>query len=486
MIKSNFSKLLALGLVSFLFACNSDDSTTDDNRILPNDYITPLIKPSGFYIVNEDWYGHDEGTVNFIDQSYHPFYRVYRENNPGKKFGVTTQSATTYGDYYYFISKQQNRLVVTDKNLKEVLTLEDINGDGRAFVGATKSKGYISTSKGITVFDIDNLKVDKTLTGINTQVGNMAVINNKLYAVGSNNTLYIIDINTDNILKQYTDKYSQLTIDGKGIVWVGNGDQLVKINPFNNDEMTNIPINGTSIEGQWGAWNPGSLTASTDGKYVYWNANGGAWNGGNTIAQFDVDNNTLNPNFYKLGQDENVMLEFYGAGMRIDPHTNNLVLTVKRKGWGSNGSYNWVQIIGKNGGLLKNIKLSGGTDESTSYNPDGGYFWFPAQPLFEDNNAPQITANQFIVKTNTENRIALKDFVIDQDSPFNLIQFKISNRNADLAQIDIENELGGSDNNELGKHLVIKTNNTRGKTHISIEAISNGKAVTKEIQLIVQ
>lgn len=44
MIKSNFSKLLALGLVSFLFACNSDDNTTDDNRILPNDYITPLIK----------------------------------------------------------------------------------------------------------------------------------------------------------------------------------------------------------------------------------------------------------------------------------------------------------------------------------------------------------------------------------------------------------------------------------------------------------
>ncbi|MTG96676.1 MULTISPECIES: DUF5074 domain-containing protein [Myroides] len=500
MIKIPYLKAFSLGLLTLSFACSSDDTATkneDGFKLIPQDEIVPLIQPSGFYIANEDWFGHDgsNGTLNFIDKNYKPFYRVFREANPGKRFGVTTQSATTYGDYYYFVSKQGNRLVVTDKDLKEVKSLTDIGGDGRAFVGATASKGYISTSGGISIFNINTLEVEGSIAGIATETGNMAVANGLLFAVTNKKELHIIDVETDKLLISLQDNYTQLTLDNNGILWLGHDKEIKRLdtktidkNDLGNINMTSYDLGISSIKGQWGAWNAGSMTVSNDGEFVYWNSNGGSWNGGNKIAQLNTSTGVVNPEFYDLGHDSTeVKLAFYGSSMRIDPHTDNLVLTIKREKFGSAGSYNWVRIINQQGGIIQDIFLRGGTEESSSYNPDGGYFWFPSQVLFEDNNAPQIFTNQVILKSNKEFAIALDQFLIDQDSPWELIEKTASNLSNDLGTVRIENREFTENGKTVTKESLVFTTNTKiGKAHFTLEALSNGKVAKKDIEVWVR
>ena len=74
-------------------------------------------------IRNEDWYGWDNGTINFLTNDGRMLYRVFRRENPDEKLGVTTQFGTIYGEKFFLISKQAKsteeestggRLVVAD------------------------------------------------------------------------------------------------------------------------------------------------------------------------------------------------------------------------------------------------------------------------------------------------------------------------------------------------------------------------------------
>lgn len=61
----------------------------------------------GTFIVNEDWYGHQNSTVNFLTQDGEWHYRVFQTENPGHELGCTTQFGTIYGDKFYLVSKQE-------------------------------------------------------------------------------------------------------------------------------------------------------------------------------------------------------------------------------------------------------------------------------------------------------------------------------------------------------------------------------------------
>ena len=50
----------------------------------------------GGFIVNEDWYGHQNSTVNWISDDWEWSYRVFQQANEGKELGCTNQ----YGQIY--------------------------------------------------------------------------------------------------------------------------------------------------------------------------------------------------------------------------------------------------------------------------------------------------------------------------------------------------------------------------------------------------
>lgn len=472
---TDYLNYFCLGLIALtVVGCSSDDvsyNIPEEDTKIPDDKIGALIPPSTFYIVNEGWLGPDMGSINGIDYNDNVSYRLFQSVNPDFELGLTTQFATAYGEHYFAVSKQKNRLVMMDKNFKQQATLTEIGGDGRAFVGINKNKAYVSTSKGVSVISIqdNNLTFEKLITGYSKQVGSLVYRNNYVYAATSSDGLLIIDTNTDEIVKTSAEKTNQLTMDRLGNVWFGFGNKLTKIDtslPIDQQiaKATTFDVSPSTISSSAGAWNAGSLCASAKKDVLYWTS-------GQNVVEYNIESNTVNPTFYTLDTDaDNVKLEFYGAGLRVDPVMDDLVLTVKRASWGPNGSYNWAKLISNIGALKKEIFIGGGT-----INELGGYYWFPAIPMFQDNNAPQIIANQIATTVGTTKVINLDDIVYDQDNPQKLIEVSVDQVDATFGEIIIEK----------GK-LNITAFKVNTQTTFKMTANSNGKFTTKTVKVTVK
>ena len=124
----------------------------------------------GTFIVNEDWFGHQNSTVNFLSDDGKWTLRAFQKENPGHELGCTSQFGTIYGDKFYIVSKQEkdpgatvigSRPAVIDaktmKVLKEFTRIGD--SDGRSFLGVDEHTGYIGTSNGIFLYDIDKMEI---------------------------------------------------------------------------------------------------------------------------------------------------------------------------------------------------------------------------------------------------------------------------------------------------------------------------------------
>lgn len=467
-------------LFAFLVSCSDDDNDSvdlDDSVIIEDSKPTAVIPSQGFFIANEDWFGHDNGSVNYFKNDGSITYRAYRAVNNDESFGVTTQFATIYGGNAYFVSKQGNRLVVADaKTLKKKAALVEIGGDGRSFLGVNPNLGYIATSKGITLFNIKDMTAGDAIADISGQVGNMYLAGGRAFAVVQSKGVYVISTATNTVEKLIAGSYNCMTQSKDGNLWIGAGAKLIQLNPYTL-ETTEIALTGTTIAGSWGAWNAGGLCASTQHNVIYWASGGSMFGGAKAITKYDIDKKALDAAFYTLGKDsEGVQLEFYGASVRVDPISDKLVLTVKRSGWGTSGSYNWVQILSANAALEKNIVVKGdnGTGSAWAGNPtvDGNYYWFPAMPFFEDVNAPEILINQIILKPNERKAIYLNDKIVDADNTSASIIKSIAYENNELSKYELK-----------GDSLIIISSQVAGKAKLKIHANSNGKVVEKEIRI---
>ena len=138
-----------------------------------------------------------------------------------------------------------------------------------------------------------------------------------------------------------------------------------------------------------------------------------------------------------LGKDDQgIQLAFYGAGLRVDPLTDKLVLMVKRNGWAMrqlqlDASCNQYRYI------RKSIVVNGGNGTGSQ---DERYYWFPAVPFFEDANAPEILLNQIIVAPGKRKAIALNDKIVDADNASSSIIKSISTKGTELATYELKTD----------------------------------------------
>lgn len=471
---NNFFKLSLSSLaIIALASCSSDDSLLrpagpddqfiNDDTIIIEDSKPSITTPSkGFYVINEDWFGRDNGTINYFKKDGSILYRAFRAANPEETLGVTSTFATIYGEHAFLVSKLENRLVVADpETLKKKAILTDIGGDGRSFVGVTPKKGYISTSKGISVFDIETLSIKSSVPEISEETGTMILAGDYVFAIVKSQGLYIINTKTDTVEKRIDgNNFATITQSKDGSIWVGAEEKLLQINPFTLEQINEINISEAPITATWYAWTAGSLSASTQENVLYWTK-------GFDVIKFDINSQTLDTSFYTLGKDaEDVQLGFYGASLRIDPLTDHLVLLVKRDGWGDNGSYNWVQLVNKNGGLEKNIVVN--ADKTT----DEGYYWFPSMPFFEDTNKPEILLNQVVLTPDQRIAVALNDKIVDADNTSASIIKSLKAIDSKIATYEIKQD-----------SLIVTAKGALGKEKVTIQATSNGKSVEKEIRI---
>ncbi len=415
----------------------------------------------GTFIVNEDWFGHDNGTVNFLTNEGHVVYRAFRHENEGQSLGTTTQFASSFGDHVVFMSKQGNRLVVCDRETLELeASFEDIGGDGRAFMGYDAQTAYIGTSNGIKTLNLETLTLGDNIAGISGETGLMLKAEKYVFVCQGSN-LTILENNT--VVETVTaEGINGIARTKDGFVWVSAGNKVLKISPETLENELITLSNELVIAGGSGAWNAGSFCASNTENALFFSKSNG-YSGSNEIYKFVTDDiNSLNTPFATLTDD----WIFYGAGLRIHPVSNEVYATAIKPGWGENSKYNSVFIINGESG---NIESSNELED---------YYWFPAMPLMVDKFAPSVE-DEYSVDVNMNNEdieIDLALLVEDNDNLEVGIEYEITNISEEgIITATVEND-------KLNLQFVPDVS---GETVISLRALSNGRILDFEIPVTI-
>ena len=432
----------------------------------------------GYFIVNEDWFGHINGSVNFVDTNGNINYRVYSEANNNNTFGATTQYGTIYGDKFYFVSKQAadggdtqytpgGRLVIADAlTMKKIAGFDNIGGgDGRSFVGVDEKTGYIGASNGVFLFDIANMKVGSLIAGTGGgsqylgQIGNMIRTSQYVFAVKQSAGILVIDPKTNTVVKTISGAFHSVTQAKDGSVWGIQNKKIIAIDPL-TFATTEYAIPTTQYLGSWGAWNAGSFTYSNKQNALYWMNSVNSFTSGAQIIKFDVATKTFNESFATLpGQTGTYKQIPYGAALRIDPVSDQIIVNTTESGFGAHYQKNWIHTFDNTGKLIDTKVLN-------------DYYWFPAMTVFPDNAAPVVNAilpSQVSVLSPTI--IDLKTVVSDEDN-ISLAIVKTIKSNSDenivLAEINANEEL-------------VLTPKNAGTATVVVSFNSNGKVVEKSI-----
>lgn len=132
---------------------------------------------NGFFIVNEGWYGHGTGTVNFYRYNTGAMEdSLFEKENPGKTLEPNTSTVefgTVYNNKLYLLSKAGGPLVAANAwTLKETGRIASAgSNDWRAFLGLDSTKAFVSTGDGIYPLTLQTLSLGSKLTGIDGEVG---------------------------------------------------------------------------------------------------------------------------------------------------------------------------------------------------------------------------------------------------------------------------------------------------------------------------
>ena len=461
---------------TYLFCYEMPDGSRPDHTgaVAVEPYeLAPVDYTQGIFLVNEDWYGWDNGTVNFLASDGHWVYRAFRRENPGETLGVTTQYGAIYGDRFFFVSKQANgsidsstggRLVVADAHtLKKIAAFDELGGDGRAFVGVDEKTAYISTSAGITRLDLESIRVGETIAGTagdgglySGQVGAMVRAGRYVFAAKQSVGVLVIDAASHTL---YTTlelpTISTLTLGRDGCVWAADATSLIRIDVATL-EMWNRPLpEDCRVSSSWGAWNAGSLCAAYRKNFLYF-----ANEKGKQIARYHIDTDELDAAFFTLpDQDKEYVQQFQGAGLRVEPQNDRLFVTTTQSGYLSHYMHNWVYVVdGLSGERLNTVELE-------------PYYWFPAMPVFPDNEAPVIAIADELTVADEPMKLSLLEAVTDADNLSAAIVSTVAVEDSTVAAARVS-----------GYDLTL-TAVKPGDTWLTLTANSNGRLATKRVAL---
>lgn len=438
---------------------------------LPEDFT------QGIVMLNEDWFGHAPGSMNYLGYDGNTHYNVYKAKNPGHSLGNTSQYGDAFGKYLYIVSKQDyvsddrrgGRLVRMDATtlefLDEVYTLP--GGDGRAFCAASDKKGYIGTSAGLYAVDLSTMQVDSrqlvpvpdgTRPG---QTGEMVRYGNRVFAAQQNLGVVVVDINTDEAQLVEMPKVVAPVVTADGSLYWATTDnvaEFVRMNPETLDTAL-IDIEGNhAIANSWGTWRKATLAADTRNNVVYYAPNAG-WTS-RVVAAYNFDTQEFIPDFVSVpGTADGAEYDgvFYSEGLSVDPSTGYLVLSAKKNGWGMDSQYNKVYFYDPSARTFladKTVTL----DE---------YCWFPAMMIYPRFEAPSMELAPIDL---TEGEPAVVDMAASVTLPVgnkHLVRYAVEVADEGMLQASVNNK------GELTLKAIAS-----GTTEMTVTADYRGKTVT--------
>ena len=399
---------------------------------------------NGVFVLNEDWFGKNNSSVNFLNTETGEFDYMLVQNNSDNgnlSLGCTAQYGVVYGDNIYVISKQDQdkgegkltggRVVIADastmKIKKSIPVIYELNGrsaaDGRSFVGVNEDKGYIGTSNGIFILDLNSYEIKGRIEGsenplvtgaednadglgplYKNQIGIMIRTHDYVFAIQQDKGVLVINPETDEIESVTEGCFSTMTQSADGNIWVGknsnmsyqnypygvfgstgemwDGNQLLKINPGTLEtEIIEMPEE-YGLNQTWYAWTAGSLCASANQNRLYFTYNSNKWSWFTTSAMFmyDIDTQT----FSKIYDSSKEMRYFYGCAIRVNPLDDKIYASLYLDNVSQ--SYFFYQLDNEG-------------NKISQYEPIKRY-WFPTLFIFPDIYAPEVA--EFIPVTITQ------------------------------------------------------------------------------------
>ena len=517
--------------VTFTSQDGSGASTTYTVNVLePNREPLADSYQNGTFWLNEDWFGHSNGSINYIADNGELKYRVYESQNKYESFGCTSQYGIIHGDKLIVMSKQATdggdprkgggRVVVADaKTLKKLAAFDYIgadtdgdgngDGDGRACVGVSENKVYLGSTAGIQVLDTRTLTLGGMVDGIasgankyNGQIGDMVAIGKYAFAIQQGVGVHVIDIATDKVVKTFPVEsndasgvsgmgYPQgITVTADGNVWVattaGASSGLCTfrcIDPSTLDVTDSVDLpEGQRVTCGWGAWRSTNFFASKSENAIWYGAGVEAsivsgntgyykWTVGSDIA--GIQPVFVFPNNLP-GVDSKTFQAPY-AGVRYDDRKNQLLVAATH-GASSNYRYNWLHFVDcKTGDIVKTIKLK-------------DYYWFPSMPIFPDKYAPEFSdfpeVSVDLAKDGDIFTIDLKDYVTDKDNIDAAIRLSIVGGDAVAADNTVSDKR--LVNATLDGGVLTITPLIAGHGNLNVKAESNGKTTTVSIPYAVE
>ncbi len=448
----------------------------------------------GVFWLNEEWFTHTSGSINYIDADGKLYYRVYGNQNDNMAFGATSQFATIYADKLIVMSKQAwdggdtreksgGRVVVADaRTLKRIGSIDEIGGDGRACVGVTPEKVYLGHTKGVRVMHMtdDGISVDENdIEGLTLsssgQMGDMVKAGKYVFAVYVANGLAIIDTETDTLADYLEIKGIQTvaqSLDGR--VWIGCANTLQPIDPVTLELGEVLSIGAGSIGCSSGSWRPGNLRASTKTNTLFWSTS--SWNGSTgDLVRWDIDENpdpsTLTM-LYKHGSEADETYAMGYATPNYDPRTDTW-LYCSLPAFGVNAISNRLHFVDATTGELKH------TIEMDKY------FWFPSIALMPDKYDPEILFEDLdipsIDKCEEEYVYDLTESLDDRDNYNCNISVSILPTVMECDEDDAETS-PAAEVSLNGRQLTVRPL-ANGIKSFTLMAESNGKVVSKNINI---
>lgn len=483
----------------------------------------------GTIILNEEWFGHTNGGMNFVTKDKQMMYQVYERENPGMSFGCTSQYGTIWNGKLLVASKQAadggdplpggGRLVVADaKTFKRIGSIDEIrletegrSGDGRAIAGATPDKAYMGTNQGIYIIDLNDIKVTgKIGTGdaVNAdlysgQIGDMVHAGNYVFAIKQKTGTFIIDVNTDEVVKTIEDADVQgVTQSADGNVWIatldGKASKFVCIDPATLEERaeltTVMPEEIGAVTCGWGAWRTTQFFGCNS-KNVLWFSPGSSVSNGGAGAfyswEIGTDPTNIKPVFdlknpVLPSHNRNVAQATYGTSRYDDRSGELIVMTTEYKASG-HYRYNWTHFVNPTTGeITKTIDLE-------------PYYWFQAVPIFPDKEEPKLAEGfngvEFDVTdsafdTAQAEEIDLAALVSDADNNDYNITFALpaetetAENGTTTGDTGTETATGAVEYSLDGTILTVKPA-AYGSTVVNVNATSNGRVSTIAIPVTV-
>lgn len=471
---------------------------------------TPLGKgyEDGTIILNEEWYGHTNGGLNYFTEDDEIIYQAYEKENPCMSFGATSQYGIVWSGKVIVVSKEATDrgdplpgggcLVIADaKTLKRLGSLDNLvwdgaSGDGRAVAGATADKIYVSSSNGIYIVNIAD-PANPAITGriaqenstdlYSSQIGDMVSAGDYVFAVMQNKGLIIINKDTDVATSLPDASIQGVTQSADGNVWYATVKDdcsvFVALNPETLEEVDRVtmPMEIGTVVCSWGAWRSTAFHGSPKTNDLWFVTGAAGITGGASGAYYRYhigdDPADIKP-FFSLdnvtginGFGESVAQMTYGTP-RYDDRNDRLVVMTGKKGAASGGYRDhWVHYVdGKTQQITRTFKL----------NP---YYWFQSLPIFPDKHDAEFTMGDINLSSSKEEKTYnLAEFVNDRDSHNANIRFSLDNAvevagapAAEVADVSLE-----------GKTLKVAPRRN-GEKYFNLNVESNGKVVTKTVKV---